>query len=132
MIALVFEPMPTARQASQRSQSMRTDAQRLIDGAIAMAASFADGRRENVAVKLREAADATYDFGQSLDDLPHMRGYVEEAAHALAGLSDYVRTSISPIWSMTCSRLPAAVPHWRLAPRCWQALRRAALSNRTG
>ena len=55
-----------------------------------MAAAFADGRRGNVAVKLREAADATYDYGQSLDDLPHLRGYVEEAAHALAGLGDYV------------------------------------------
>ena len=90
MIALVFEPMPTAGQASQRSYNMRSDTQRMIDGAMALAASFADGRKEKVAIKLREAADVTYDFGQSLDDLPHMRGYVEEAAHALAGLSDYV------------------------------------------
>jgi hypothetical protein len=82
-----FEPMPTA---SQRSHNLRSDTQRMIDGAMALAASFAGGRKEKVAIKLREAADATYDFGQSLDDLPHMRGYVEEAAHALAGLGDYV------------------------------------------
>ncbi len=82
--------MPTARHASKRSPNMRSDTQRMIDGAMALAASFAGGRKEKVAIKLREAAGATYDFGQSLDDLPHMRGYVEEAAHALAGLSDYV------------------------------------------
>jgi hypothetical protein len=55
-----------------------------------MAASFADSRKDNVAIKLHEAADATYDFGQSLRDLPHVRGYIEEAANALAGIGDYV------------------------------------------
>ncbi len=82
--------MPTARQAYHPSRNIRTDTQRLIDGALAMASSFAGARKESVAIKLQEAADATYDFGQSLDDLPYMRGYVEEAAHALAGLGDYI------------------------------------------
>ena len=80
----------STRQSSQRSRHAGSDAQRLIDGALAMASSFADSRKDNVAIKLHEAADATYDFGRSLDDLPHVRGYIEEAANALAGLGDYV------------------------------------------
>jgi hypothetical protein len=79
----------TTRQAL-RARSAGSDAQRLIDAAIAMAANFADSRKDRVAIRLHEASDATYDFGQSLDGLPHVRGYIEEAANALAGLGDYV------------------------------------------
>ena len=80
----------STRQSASRSRPAGSDAQRLIEGAIAMASSFADSRKDNVAIKLHEAADATYEFGRSLDDLPHVRGYIEEAANALAGLGDYV------------------------------------------
>ncbi len=80
----------STRQTSYRSRPAGSDAQRFIEGAMAMASSFADSRKDNIAIKLHEAADATYDFGQSLNDLPHVRGYIEEAANALASLGDYV------------------------------------------
>jgi hypothetical protein len=75
----------TTRQ-TLRSRSAEND----IDTAIAIAANFADSRKDRLAIRLHEASDATYDFGQSLDGLPHVRGYIEEAANALSGLGDYV------------------------------------------
>lgn len=80
----------STRQSSPRSRRAGSDAHRIIEGMLAMAASYADGRKDSVAIKIHEAADATHDFAQSLRDLPHVREYVEEAADALAGFGDYV------------------------------------------
>lgn len=66
------------------------DGTALMDNALAMAASLAAGRKQALAAKLHEAASATRDFGDSLDELPNIRGYIEEAADAIEGFGAYV------------------------------------------
>lgn len=92
--------MATSRhRSSNRSRHNTTDAQALLSGALGMASSVADYQKESLASTIHRAAEATYEYGQSLDNLPYMRDYVEEAAHVLDNIGDYVQQAdVRNIW----------------------------------
>jgi hypothetical protein len=89
----------TRHRSSNRSRHGTTDAQALLNGALSMASSVADYQKDSLASTIHHAAEATYEYGQSLDNLPYMRDYVEEAAHVLDNIGDYVgQADIRNIW----------------------------------
>lgn len=102
----------TKRRSSTRSRHGATDAQALLDGALNMASSVADYQKGNVASTIHRAAEATHEYGQSLDGLPYMRDYVREAAHVLDNIGDYVeQADVRNLWRDVGSfarRRPAA------------------------
>jgi hypothetical protein len=77
-----------------------------------MASSVADHQKESLASTIHRAAEATYEYGQSLDNLPYMRDYIEEAAQILDNIGDYVeQADVRNIWHDVGSfarRRPAA------------------------
>jgi hypothetical protein len=84
----------------------------LLDGAMNMASSVADYQKGNIASTIHRAAEATYEYGQSLDGLPYMSDYVQEAAHVLDNIGDYVeQADVRNLWQDVGSfarRRPAA------------------------
>jgi ElaB/YqjD/DUF883 family membrane-anchored ribosome-binding protein len=102
----------TRHRTSTRSRQGTTDAQALLNGALSMASSVADYQKESLASTIHQAAEATYEYGQSLDNLPYMRDYVEEAAHLLDNVGDYVeQADVRNLWHDVGSfarRRPAA------------------------
>ncbi len=78
------------RRKTSRRQTPRNDAQVFLDSIAGVAASMAESRKHRVSMKLRDAATAAYSFGQTLDDLPNLRSYVEEASSAIDDLGQYI------------------------------------------
>jgi hypothetical protein len=80
----------THRRSSSRSRGSSTDAQALLNSVLNMVSSVADYQKESFASTIYRAAEATHEYGQSLDNLPYMRDYVEEAANMLDSFGNYV------------------------------------------
>ena len=71
-------------------------ANRFLGDALSLASTYADSRKAASADRIVELASATREFGASLNDLPQLRRYGDEAAGSLDNLADYVAKTDIP------------------------------------
>ena len=81
----------TKRNKSQATKQSQGTLDYVYDGAMALARTVANSKREWSVEKLHELSDVTQQYAQSLDDIPDLGAYATAAATSLQDLGDYVQ-----------------------------------------
>ena len=88
--------MAKATRRRSRRASHQPTANRFLGDALSLASTYADSRKAASADRIVELASATREFGASLNDLPQLRRYGDQAAGSLDDLADYVAKTDIP------------------------------------